>query len=104
MTITIQNVVIDGQEIEIKAGMYLKLDAVSYSRMLLNGDNFCPFRLESYAWFQAHGEVNGPACRIEITGRKINWRTNSVRCQVVFLGDGEPDERCPAVLFLGKHF
>ena len=89
---------IDGQETEVKAGMFVKLDGALHSRQLLTGDDFCPFRLESYAMLQVHGECNGPACRVEVTGRTINWRNMTVRCQVVILGDGEPDVRYPAVL------
>ena len=81
-------------------GMSVKLDGASYSRQLLRGDDFCPFRLESHARLLVRGEWTGPACRVEITGRLINRKDKTVRCVVVFLGDGEPDQRYPGVMYV----
>lgn len=55
---------------------------------------FAPFRFPSSAvQFVTKGECVGPACRVEVTARKVVLRPGGcwVRVAVTFVGDGEPD-------------
>lgn len=79
------------------AGDFVKLDGASVSRALVAWSNdIAEFGLESLAG----GPIKAVACRIEITGRKVNFKDNSVRCRVVFVGDGEPDTFASGKVFL----
>lgn len=86
---------IDGRTVNFPAaGSIIKLDARRVSEQLQPCEfpEFAPFRFPSYSMQNVTGCV-GPACRVEITGRKINYTGDGarVRVQVVFIGDGEPD-------------
>ena len=79
------------------AGDFVKLDCNSISRRLVAWDNpIAELGLECHNG----GPIQAVACKVEITGRKVDFRDNSVRCRVVFLGDGEPDTTAPGKLFL----
>jgi hypothetical protein len=98
MTALIENKsvhLVDGYEVSVEAGKFVKIDGNALSRMLLVGDDFSPFRLESHS-----AVCRSVACRVEITGRKIRWdHGRSVRVRVVFVGDGEPDVVASGWLF-----
>jgi hypothetical protein len=79
------------------AGDFVKLDCNRISRQLVAWESdIADLGLECHSG----GPIRSVACRVEVTGRKVDFRDNSVRCRVVFVGDGEPDKVASGKLFL----
>lgn len=87
---------INGYEFELKPGMRVTVDGNSVSRELKEGDEFCPFRIES-----CHAP-KGIACRVEVTGRSIRWvPSKSVRVKITTVHEDPAEvERFSAWLWL----
>ncbi len=92
------SVLIDGFSYHAPAaGDFVKLDCNRVSRQLVAWENdLATLGLECHSG----GPIRAVACRVEVTGRKVDFRDNSVRCRVVFVGDGSPDTVASGKLFL----
>ena len=76
------------------AGSLIALDGRPLNERLAPCEfpEFAPFRFPSSSMQFVTGCV-GPACRVDVTARKVTFRPGGcwVRVAVTFVGDGEPD-------------
>lgn len=76
-------------EVKVAVGTVVKLDARRVSQRLMPSDwDQAQFRFPTWAL----GPNKGVACNVVVTGRTFQVREGArwVRCQVEFVGDGEP--------------
>lgn len=93
---TVKNLVAPAK-VSAKVGSYVETDSRKMGEALLACDDWdeADFRYPS---------VCGPiACNVHVTGRTVQYRggTRWVRCQVEFVGDGEPNTCVSGWILLG---
>jgi hypothetical protein len=78
-------VLFDGLDYQFGIGSLVRPDGWDWNMPLLPSDwEAAKYRIESAKYAGVTKAVN-----IKITGRKIDYRGNKVRCQIEFVGDGE---------------
>ena len=89
---------VDGWEVEAKVGSIIKGDDWRLSSRLIKGDGFSPLRYE----VNSLGPIKSLACRIEITGRTVQYTPDgkTVRIKIVILGDCEPDTSFGGIMYV----
>lgn len=90
--------IVDGFEIEPKAGTLIKCDEWHHMTRLLECDwDKADFRIESGRWPYSKIAIN-----ITITGRTVQYTGSGakVRIKIEFVGDGEPSEYTGGWLFI----
>lgn len=89
---------IQGEQFTVKVGDVVERDG-GLAERLHHGDNFadssypgCQFRVP----VNGNGPIKSAAVNIKVTGRTWKWRSDRcwVRCQIEYVGDGEPSTFC----------
>lgn len=81
----------------VRIGDTIKVDGDSISQQLQRCDwDQADFRLPRPCLQNIWKDHQGLACRVEVTGRVLNWKVfgnhPGVRVKIILIGDGEPDQ------------